>query len=127
MLSELCFGSTVSVLTSLSSEFWIHRCVLVGLPFNRQLEAATQHPLFLRIAEAAGVVDHQFGVEQTEMGEGVLGFLGRRIPEQLREVVVAEFFGDIGEEQIFAVGHALPAKGGFEIGLGGGFGQIHDE
>ena len=66
-------------------------------------------------------------MEQAEMGESVLGFLGCGLAKQLGEGVVAELLGYIGEEQVFAVGHALPAKGSLEIGLGGGFGQIHDE
>ena len=55
-------------------------------------------------------------MQQPEVGKGVLGFLGCCFAEQFGELVMAEGVGHIGKEEIFAVSHALAAKGGFEIG-----------
>ena len=38
---------------------------------------------------------------------------------------VAQLLGHIRKEEIFAVGHAFAAEGGFEVGLGAGLGEIH--
>ena len=59
------------------------------------------------------------------MGKRVLGFLCSGVAEQLRQVVVAELLGDVGEEEVFAVSHALATEGGFEVGVGGGLREIH--
>ncbi len=59
------------------------------------------------------------------MGEGVLGFLVGGVAEQAGQFGIAELLGHIGEEEVFAVGHALAAEGGIEVGLGGGIGEVH--
>ena len=64
-------------------------------------------------------------MEQPEVSEGVLGFLVGGVAEQAGQLAVAELLGHIGEEQIFAVGHALAAEGGLEVGVGAGIGEIH--
>ncbi|KZR64688.1 hypothetical protein PMIT1327_02460 [Prochlorococcus marinus str. MIT 1327] len=62
-------------------------------------------------------------MEQAEVSEGVFGFLGRSVAEKLGSFIVAKFFGNVGKEEIFAIGHALAAKGRFKIGVGG---EIHE-
>ena len=59
-------------------------------------------------------------MQQPEVGKSVLGFLGCCFAEEFGELVMAEGVGYIGKEEIFAVGHALAAKGGFEIGASRG-------
>ena len=55
-------------------------------------------------------------MQQAEVSEGMLGFLGCRFAEQFGKLVVAQLLGHIGKEEVFAVGHALAAEGGFEVG-----------
>ena len=57
-------------------------------------------------------------MQQPEVGKGVLGFLGCGLAKQLGKLVMAECVGHIGKKEVLAVGHALAAKGGLEIGAG---------
>ena len=61
------------------------------------------------------------------MSEGVFGFLGRSVAEKLCSFIVAKFFGNVGKEEIFAIGHALASEGGFEIGASCGLGEVYEE
>ncbi len=55
----------------------------------------------------------------------MLCFLGRGFTKQLGQVFVTQLFGHIRKEQVLAVGHALAAESGFEIGVGGWLGEVH--
>ena len=65
------------------------------------------------------MVDHQFRVQQAEVRKGVFRFLRCGVTKQLGQVFMAQLFGYIRKEQVFAVGHALAAESGFEVGVGG--------
>ena len=67
------------------------------------------------MVQGVWVLHHQLGVQQAEVGKGVLGFLLSGLAEQPRQVTVAELLGQISKEEVFAVGHALAAKGRFEV------------
>ena len=77
------------------------------------------------LVKAIGGAHHQLGMEQAEVGEGVLGLLVGGVAEQAGQIGVAELLGHIGKEEVFAVGHALAAEGGLEVRLGGGIGEVH--
>ena len=95
LLGEFRCGSAVPVLLGLGGELRIHRCVLVGFAFNRQLQAAAQDGLLLLVAELLGIVHHQLRVQQAEVGEGVFRFLRCGVTKQLGQVLVAQLLGHL--------------------------------
>ena len=125
LLVEFRSGGGVTIRAGRVGKFRVHGGVLVGFPLNGQLQATAEERLPLFGGQGLGIFNHQFRVEETEMGKGVLGFLGGGVPEELGQVFVAQGFGHFGEEEVFAVGHAFTAKGGFKIGMGAGSGKIH--
>jgi hypothetical protein len=122
---EFRLGAAIAIAAGLGGELGVHGGVLVGFTLDGQFQAAGQHRLFGVFTEAGRIVDHQLRVEQAEVSEGVLGFLGGSVAKEFGQFGLAELFGHVGEEEIFAVGHALAAEGGLEIGVGGGVVQIH--
>jgi hypothetical protein len=125
LLFKLGHRFAVAVGPGLGGELRVHGGVLVGFALDRQLQAAGQHLLLLLVGEDGGIGDHQLRVQQPEMGEGVLGLLGGGVAEQFGQLGVAELLGHVGEEEVFAVGHALAAEGGLEVGVGSWLGEVH--
>ena len=76
----------------------IHGRVFVGFALDRQLQAAAEQGLLLLAGEAGGIVDDEFGMEQPEVGEGVLGFLGSGVAKQLGQLGVADLLGHLREK-----------------------------
>ena len=125
LLVEFRHGSLVAVPLRLGGELGVHHLELVGLPFDGQLEAARQQCVLGVLAQGLRVLHYQFGVQQAEVGKGVLGFLLGGLPEQPRQFAMAELLGQIGEKQVLAVGHALAAKSRLEVLEGAGIAGVH--
>ena len=125
LLVELGFGAAVAIAAGLGGELGVHRCVLVGLALDGQLQAAAEDRLLLVVGEGPSVVHHQLRVHQAEMGESMLCFLIGGVAEQPGQLAVAKLLGHLCKKQVFAVSHALAAESGFEVGLGAGLGEIH--
>ena len=115
LLVEFRHGLGIAVPLGLGGELGVHHLELVGLTFDRQFQAARQEGVLGLLVQGIWVLHHQLGVQQPEVGKGVLGFLLGGLAEQPRQVAVAELLGQIGEKQVFAVGHALAAKGRLEV------------
>ena len=80
---EFCFCVAVTISTGLSCELGIHRGEFVGFTFNGQLEASAEDLLLLLCIELGWIVNLQFGMEEPEVGKGVLSFLSSGIAKKL--------------------------------------------
>ena len=63
LFGKFGFRSAIPVLACLLGELRIHGGEFVGFAFDGEFQAAAEKGLFLLIAEAVGVLDHQFGME----------------------------------------------------------------
>ena len=63
--------------------------LLIGIPFDREVEALLEDCVLLFVAELGGIAYDHSRVEQVEMGEGMLGFLDCSFAGEFCEFVMA--------------------------------------
>lgn len=81
--------------------------------------------MLLVVVEVGWVADVQLVMQQAEMSECMHCSLGGGIAKEFGQFAMAQPLRDISEEQILAIGDALAAKCGVEVGLGCGLGGVH--
>jgi hypothetical protein len=79
---ECCFGPLNTIGSGLGCELRVNAGVLIDFLFDREAEALLEDCVLLIDAELGGIAYDQFRVEQAEMGEGMLSFLGSSFAEE---------------------------------------------
>ena len=85
---ECCFGHLITIVAGFGCELRVNGYVLIDFTFDREVEALLEDCVLLIVAELGGIAYDQFLVEQAEMGEGMLGFLGSSFAEEFGELVM---------------------------------------